>query len=70
MPKNWFYEPTVSPYDALLFYNTMKHHHDLFDYIPIAVAKREEIGTIYRYLCIAQASNAPDQDTLFVGIEI
>ena len=70
MAKNWIYEPTVSPYDALLFYNTMKRYYDQFEYIPIAVAKREEIGTKYRYLCIAQARNAPDHDTLFAGIEI
>ena len=70
MPKKWVYEPTVSPYDALLFYNTMKRHYDLFDYIPIAVAKREEIGTKYRYFCVAQARNAPDQASLFANIEI
>ena len=70
MPNGWVYEPTISPYVALLFYNAMLRHYDFFSYTPVAVAKREEIGTKYRYLCIAQARNAPDQDSLFACIEI
>lgn len=70
MPKSWVYEPRISPYDALLFYNAMKRHYDLFYYTPIAVAKREEVGTKYRFLCIAHYRNAPEQDSLFARIEV
>ncbi|MDF2904734.1 MAG: hypothetical protein K0R34_55 [Herbinix sp.] len=70
MPRGWVYEPTISPYDALLFYNAMKRHYDPFCYTPVAVAKREEIGTKYRYLCIAHYRNALEQDSLFARIEI
>ncbi len=70
MPKSWVYEPMLSPYDALLFYNAMKRHYDPYYYTPIAVAKREETGMKYRFLCLAHEKNAPEQDSLFASIEI
>ncbi|MDF2484638.1 MAG: hypothetical protein K0R46_806 [Herbinix sp.] len=70
MPKSWVYEPITSHYDALLFYNAMKRHYDPFYYIPISVAKREEIGTKYRFLCIARDRSNPEQASLFAKIEL
>ncbi len=70
MPKSWVYEPIISPYDALLFYNAMKRHQDPFEYQPIAVARREEIGMKYRFLCIARYRQDPEQASLLVRIEI
>ena len=70
MPKSWIYEPTLTAYDALLFYNAMIRHYDCFYYTPVAVAKREEFGIKYRFLCLAYDRNAPDQDSLFASIEI
>lgn len=53
MQKGWVYEPVISNYEAILFYNVMKNHPDQFYYNPIALAKREEIGMKYRFFCIA-----------------
>jgi hypothetical protein len=70
MPRSWVYDPIISHYDALLFYNAMKRHYDPFNYIPIAVAKREEVGMRYRFLCIAHDRCDPEQASLFAKIEI
>ena len=70
MSKRWIYEPMLYPYDALLFYNAMKRHYDPFCYTPVAVAKREETGIKYRFLCLAYDKNAPEQASLFASIEI
>ena len=70
MLMSWIYEPILSPYVSLLFYNTMKRHYDSFYYTPIAVAKREEVGIKYRFLCIAHDKDTPEQDSLFASIEI
>lgn len=70
MPKNWVYEPCISDYDALLFYNAMKRHEAPFHYIPVAVAMREETGMKYRFLCIARTKNDPEQASHFTIIEI
>jgi hypothetical protein len=70
MPKSWIYEPTLSAYEAMVFYNTMIRRNDPYHYIPIAVAKREEFGMKYRYICLAYDRFKPDQDSLFACIEI
>lgn len=70
MPKSWIYEPMLSAYDALLFYNAMRRHCDSFYYTPVAVAKREEAGIKYRFLCLAYNKNTPSQDSQFASVEI
>lgn len=70
MSMGWIYEPIQSPYDVLLFYNSMKKHIDSFCYTPIAIARREEIGTKYRFLCLAYDKADPDAASQFASIEI
>lgn len=70
MQKGWVYRPVITKYEALLFYNAMQNHQDAFYYTPIAVAKHEEIGTKYRFLCIAAPKANPEASSLFADIEI
>lgn len=70
MQIGWTFEPLVSYYDVLLFYNAMKKHQDGYDYSPIAVAKREEYGLKYRFLCIAKPKLNPGFSSHFADIEI
>lgn len=70
MPKCWVYDSNITHDEALIFYNALIRHNDPFYYYPIAVAKREETGTKYRFLCIARPKNVPAQSSHFVGIEI
>ncbi|MHB8129819.1 MAG: hypothetical protein ACYDEX_12550 [Mobilitalea sp.] len=70
MQKGWVYEPVISMYEALLFYNAMKRHRDQYNYNPIAIARREQIGMKYRFLCIATPKTILCQPTNFADIEI
>lgn len=70
MYKNWIYEPTISDYDALLFHNALYRHRDNFTYHPIALAKREEHGIKYRFLCIAAPLPGNNGNSHFSDIEI
>jgi hypothetical protein len=70
MQKGWVYEPVITKYEALLFYNAMKKHKDHFIYNPIAIARREETGTKYRFLCIATPKTNPGPSSHFADIEI
>lgn len=70
MQRGWIYEPVISNYETLLFYNALRKHSDAFYYKPIAVAKREETGMKYRYLCIAAPRSNPSSPSHFADIEI
>jgi hypothetical protein len=70
MQKGWVYEPVISMYEALLFFNAMKRHKDQYNYNPIAIASREQIGMKYRFLCIATPKTIPGQPSHFADIEI
>jgi hypothetical protein len=70
MQRGWIYEPVISNYEALLFYNALKKHSDSFYYRPIVIAKREEIGMKYRFLCIAIPKVSPCHPSHFADIEI
>jgi len=70
MQKGWVYEPVISSYEALLLYNALKRHDDNFYYYPIAIAKREEIGTKYRYLCIAKPKTIPGPPSHYADVEV
>lgn len=70
MYQGWIYEPVISYYEALLFYNVMQKHQDEFYYTPIAKAKREETGMKYRFLCIAMLKSKPGLSSHFADIEI
>lgn len=70
MPMDWKYEANLSYYDIIMFHNVMNSHCDSYIYIPIALAKREEIGIKYRYLCIAQPKSIYGPDSHLVIVEI
>ncbi|MDD3172426.1 MAG: hypothetical protein PHF63_01945 [Herbinix sp.] len=70
MPRGWVYEPVISNYESLIFYNALQKHPDSFNYQPIAIAKREETGIKYRYLCIAMPKVNPFRPSHFADIEI
>lgn len=70
MPPGWVYEPVLTNYDALMFYNILSKHPDMYYYRPIAIAKREETGVKYRYLCIAFSKSNPYYPSHFADIEI
>lgn len=53
MQCKWAYHTMIDDYDIHLLYNAMRRHQDAYNYYPLAVAKREEIGSNYRFLCIA-----------------
>lgn len=69
MQIEWVYEPVISYYEMLLFRNAIKNHSNYFYYIPIAIARREEAGRRYRFLCIAKAV-ASGLSTHFSDIEV
>lgn len=70
MQIGWIFEPLVSHYDVLLFYNVMDKHQDHYFYRPIAVARREEYGWKYRFMCIAMPRQNPGVISHFADIEI
>ena len=70
MQKDWLYEPVISYYESLLFYNALFQYKDNFYYSPIAIAKREETGTKYRFLCIAKPKTYPGACSHLTTIEI
>ncbi len=70
MQKAWVYEPVISDYEALLFHNSLRKHTDIYCYHPIAIAKREEYGIKYRFLCIATPKTDLMQSSHFAEIEI
>ncbi len=70
MHKGWVYEPWISGYEALLFHNAMQKHKASFQYNPIALAKHEEIGMKYRFLCIATPKNQMVPPAHFAIVEL
>lgn len=62
--------PVISYYETLLFHNAMGKHKDTFIYYPIAIAKCYEIGTKYRYFCIAMTKTYPSLPSHFAVTEI
>lgn len=70
MQQDWIYHCEISNYEALLLYNALKRHKDTFCYHPIAVAKREETGMKYHFLCIAEPTSIHCGNTHFVDIEL
>ena len=70
MPKGWVYDPVITYYDSLMFYNALKKHPDSYFYRPIAIARREETGIKYRFLCIAFPKDNPFNPAHFADIEI
>lgn len=53
MPGSWEYQPSLTTYDAFVFYNAIGQHEDYF-YHPIAVAKQVVNGINYRFMTIAE----------------
>lgn len=70
MPLRWTYEPQLTNFEALLLYNALHQLPDAFYYRPIAIAKREETGMKYRYLCIAIPKDNPFRPSHFADIEV
>jgi hypothetical protein len=70
MQNFWIYEPVIPCYELLLFHNAMSQYRDACSFFPVAVAKRCEMGTKYRYLCLAKPEAVPDGPTKFVIIEL
>jgi hypothetical protein len=70
MQKGWVYEPAITNYEAMLFFNSIKSHNDPYYYCPIAIAKRSEIGMKYRFLCIAVNKMNPGTPSHFADIEV
>jgi hypothetical protein len=70
MLKEWVFEPQISPYELLLFNNAVSRHKDSYGYWPIAMAKREETGIKYRFLCIAQSLSPLAPPSHFACIEV
>lgn len=70
MQNRWAYEPAFTSYELQLFHNAMCHHKDTYYYYPIAVAKNKEVGTKYRFLCIAKSKSYPYTPSHFANIEI
>lgn len=68
--KSWVYEPFMSNYEIVLLHNALRRHQDNFFYNPIALAKREEAGMKYRFLCIAVPKTYPGPPSHFADIEI
>lgn len=57
MPGSWEYQPSLTTYDAFVFYNAIGQHEDYF-YHPIAVAKQVVNGINYRFMTIAEPKQA------------
>lgn len=53
MQCRWNYETMIADQDLHILYYALRRHMDHYDYYPLAVAKRKEIGLNYRFLCIA-----------------
>lgn len=70
MQNRWAYEPIISHSEMIIFHNAMCQHKDIYYYHPIAVAKCFEIGTKYRFLCIAKTKSIPSIPSHFANIEI
>jgi hypothetical protein len=70
MQFRWVYEPYLTNYEALLLYNALRNHPGAYYYKPIALAKREETGMKYRFLCISVPKDNPFCTSHFADIEI
>jgi hypothetical protein len=70
MPLRWEYETYLQNYEGLLLYNALRKHPDAYHYKPIAIAKREETGTKYHYLCVAVPKDNPFRSSHFADIEV
>lgn len=70
MQNGWVHESAIAAYEALLFYNALRTHKGDFYYSPIALAKREEVGMKYRYLCVAKPKDNASLSSHFAYIEI
>lgn len=70
MLREWIYEPYLSDHDNLIFYNALYKHRDPFYYHPIALARREETGMKYHFLCIAFPRDFLGRPSHFADIEI
>lgn len=53
MQCKWEYEKMIDDSDLHMLYTALLKHKDAYNYYPLAVAKRVEIGLSYRFLCIA-----------------
>lgn len=70
MQMDWVYHPTIPSIERLIFNNAMLRHIDQYYYAPIAMAKREESGVKYRFLCIAALKNINNTPSHFADIEV
>ena len=70
MQNSWIYEPMTNRNEAFIFYNALQNYQDRYYYTPIAVARREEIGVKYRFLCIAIPKDTPHCPSHFADVEI
>jgi hypothetical protein len=68
--KEWSYEPFIPYHDLLVFYNAMNRYDDSYQYRLIAMAKREETGMKYRFLCIASPKAIDSTVSHIANIEI
>jgi len=53
MQCKWIYETMIDDRDLYILYYALRKHKDSYNYYPLAMAKRAEIGSNYRFLCIA-----------------
>lgn len=70
MQMDWVYHPTIPGFERLIFNNAMQRHPDQYYYNPIAIAKREESGMKYRFLCVAAPKNNYTIPSHFADIEV
>lgn len=60
MQCRWNYETMITDCDLHILYTALHKHRDQYDYYPLSVAKRDEIGLNYRFLCIAIPKAKPE----------
>ena len=70
MQLYWIFEPEITEYEVTLFHSAMYQHRDYYYYCPIAVAKQEQLGMKYRFLCIAKPWDCTSLCSHLADIEI
>jgi len=70
MQENWVFEQKILYYEALIFFNTIKGIMNSYLYDPIAIARHEQYGMKYHFLCIAKPMSSPQLISHFAVIEI
>jgi len=50
----------IADCDLQILYTALQKYKDQYNYYPLVVAKRDEIGSNYRFLCIAIPKANPE----------